>query len=111
LARIKGFRGNRASKKTKKIWGFARRPRGRDLTSRPIFHYSCVPLFTIQNEFRYEIVRKIFEGGMGVVYEAEQHGSREFRQARRHQDHPPELRRARRCSSRISSARPSSSPT
>jgi serine/threonine-protein kinase len=37
-----------------------------------------VPLFTIQNEFRYEIVRKIFEGGMGIVYEAEQHGSRNF---------------------------------
>ena len=35
-------------------------------------------LFTIQNEFRYEIVRKIFEGGMGVVYEAEQYGAREF---------------------------------
>ena len=35
-------------------------------------------LFTIQNEFRYEIVRKIFEGGMGVVYEAEQHGARDF---------------------------------
>lgn len=35
-------------------------------------------LFTIQNEFRYEIVRKIFEGGMGVVYEAEQHGTRDF---------------------------------
>lgn len=35
-------------------------------------------LFTIQNEFRYEIVRKIFEGGMGVVYEAEQRGAREF---------------------------------
>jgi len=37
-----------------------------------------VPLFTIQNEFRYEIVRKIFEGGMGIVYEAEQLGAREF---------------------------------
>ena len=37
-----------------------------------------VALFTIQNEFRYEIVRKIFEGGMGVVYEAEQHGARGF---------------------------------
>jgi len=37
-----------------------------------------VALFTIQNEFRYEIVRKIFEGGMGVVYEAEQHGARDF---------------------------------
>ena len=35
-------------------------------------------LFTINNEFRYEIVRKIFEGGMGIVYEAEQLGSREF---------------------------------
>jgi len=37
-----------------------------------------VALFTIQNEFRYEIVRKIFEGGMGIVYEAEQHGTRQF---------------------------------
>ena len=35
-------------------------------------------LFTIQNEFRYEVVRKIFEGGMGIVYEAEQQGAREF---------------------------------
>jgi serine/threonine protein kinase len=35
-------------------------------------------LFTIQSEFRYEIVRKVFEGGMGVVYEAEQHGTRNF---------------------------------
>src|SRR6266581_7703048 len=37
-----------------------------------------MPLFTIQDEFRYEIVRKIFEGGMGIVYEAEQRGAREF---------------------------------
>jgi len=37
-----------------------------------------VALFTIQNEFRYEIVRKIYEGGMGVVYEAEQLGARGF---------------------------------
>jgi eukaryotic-like serine/threonine-protein kinase len=37
-----------------------------------------VALFTIQNEFRYEVVRKIFEGGMGVVYEAEQLGNRDF---------------------------------
>jgi serine/threonine protein kinase len=37
-----------------------------------------VALFTIQNEFRYEVVRKIFEGGMGVVYEAEQRGTRDF---------------------------------
>jgi len=37
-----------------------------------------VPLFTIQSDFRYEITRKIFEGGMGVVYEADQHGARDF---------------------------------
>lgn len=35
-------------------------------------------LFTLENEFRYEVVRKIFEGGMGIVYEAEQHGARQF---------------------------------
>jgi len=35
-------------------------------------------LFAIQSEFRYEIVRKLFEGGMGVVYEAEQNGARGF---------------------------------
>src|SRR5882724_6082279 len=44
----------------------------------PIQHHRHVALFTIQNEFRYDIVRKIFEGGMGIVYEAEQHGAREF---------------------------------
>jgi eukaryotic-like serine/threonine-protein kinase len=37
-----------------------------------------VALFSIQCEFRYEIVRKIFEGGMGIVYEAEQLGARGF---------------------------------
>ena len=37
-----------------------------------------MPLFTIQSEFNYDVVRKIFEGGMGVVYEAEQHGARNF---------------------------------
>jgi len=37
-----------------------------------------VSLFTIQNDFRYAVVRKIFEGGMGIVYEAEQHGARDF---------------------------------
>jgi eukaryotic-like serine/threonine-protein kinase len=37
-----------------------------------------VTLFSIQNEFRYDIVRKIFEGGMGIVYEAEQRGARDF---------------------------------
>ena len=35
-------------------------------------------LFTIQSDYRYEIVRKIFEGGMGIVYEAQQHGARNF---------------------------------
>jgi serine/threonine-protein kinase len=35
-------------------------------------------LFTIHSDFRYEIVGKIFEGGMGIVYEAEQHGARDF---------------------------------
>ena len=35
-------------------------------------------LFTIQNEFHYRIVRQIVEGGMGVVYEAEQIGTRDF---------------------------------
>src|SRR6202044_561888 len=35
-------------------------------------------LFTIQSDFRYEIVRKIFEGGMGIVFEAEQHGALDF---------------------------------
>jgi serine/threonine-protein kinase len=35
-------------------------------------------LFTIQCSFRYEIVRKIFEGGMGIVYEAEQYGASGF---------------------------------
>jgi serine/threonine-protein kinase len=37
-----------------------------------------VALFSIQNEFRYDIVRKIFEGGMGIVYEAEQLGASGF---------------------------------
>ncbi len=35
-------------------------------------------LFTIQSDYRYDVVRKIFEGGMGVVYEAEQRGMRDF---------------------------------
>ncbi|MFN0067480.1 MAG: serine/threonine-protein kinase [Limisphaerales bacterium] len=33
---------------------------------------------TLSGTFRYEIVRTIFEGGMGIVYEAEQHGARDF---------------------------------
>lgn len=35
-------------------------------------------LFSIKDDFRYDIVRKIFEGGMAVVYEAEQHGAKQF---------------------------------
>ncbi|HEY3863934.1 MAG TPA: serine/threonine-protein kinase [Verrucomicrobiae bacterium] len=35
-------------------------------------------LFTIQSDFRYEITRKIVEGGMGIVYEAQQMGARNF---------------------------------
>ena len=35
-------------------------------------------LFSIDADVRYDIVRKIFEGGMGIVYEAEQHGTRKF---------------------------------
>src|SRR5437870_10982673 len=35
-------------------------------------------LFTIHGDLRYDIVRKIFEGGMGIVYEAEQQGARNF---------------------------------
>jgi eukaryotic-like serine/threonine-protein kinase len=35
-------------------------------------------LFTIRSDFRYDIVRKIYEGGMGIVYEAEQYGAKDF---------------------------------
>src|SRR2546425_11761666 len=35
-------------------------------------------LFTIHSDLRYDIGRKIFEGGMGIVYEAEQHGASQF---------------------------------
>ena len=35
-------------------------------------------LFSIQTTFRYEVIRKIAEGGMGLVYEAEQLGAHGF---------------------------------
>src|SRR6266496_5960067 len=35
-------------------------------------------LFSIENQFRYAVVRKLYEGGMGIVYEAEQLGTRQF---------------------------------
>jgi eukaryotic-like serine/threonine-protein kinase len=41
-------------------------------------HREVASLFTIECGFRYEVTRKIFEGGMGIVYEAEQHGARDF---------------------------------
>jgi eukaryotic-like serine/threonine-protein kinase len=40
--------------------------------------HPAVALFTIQNELRYEIVRQLYEGGMGIVYEAEQLGASGF---------------------------------
>jgi serine/threonine-protein kinase len=35
-------------------------------------------LFTIQSDFHYDILRKLSEGGMGIVYEGEQKGARGF---------------------------------
>jgi hypothetical protein len=29
-----------------------------------------VTLFTVKNHFRYDIIRGIFEGGMGVIHDA-----------------------------------------
>jgi eukaryotic-like serine/threonine-protein kinase len=43
-----------------------------------MLHHARVALFTIENQFRYEIVRKLYEGGMGIVYEAEQLGTHDF---------------------------------
>jgi serine/threonine-protein kinase len=37
-----------------------------------------MPLFTIEDRFSYRVVRKIYEGGMGIVYEAEQLGVNQF---------------------------------
>src|SRR5436309_3547509 len=35
-------------------------------------------MFSIDSDLRYQVIRKIYEGGMGIVYEAEQHGTRNF---------------------------------
>ena len=35
-------------------------------------------LFSINSDTKYDIVRKLYEGGMGIVYEAEQQGTRDF---------------------------------
>lgn len=35
-------------------------------------------LLTLEAGCRYDLVRKLYSGGMGVVYEAEQHGARNF---------------------------------
>jgi len=37
-----------------------------------------VSLFTIQSEFRYEILQLVHQGTMGAVYEAQQHGAQDF---------------------------------
>src|SRR5580658_10105937 len=51
---------------------------GLDLSGQVFNITRMAALFTIQSDFRYEIVRKIFEGGMGIVYEAQQQGARNF---------------------------------
>jgi hypothetical protein len=49
-----------------------------DLPGHSLNITTVAALFSINSELRYEIVRKIFEGGMGIIYEAEQHGARNF---------------------------------
>jgi serine/threonine protein kinase len=73
---FKTFREARARRKSfgAKIDG----QQGLDLSAQLSNMPPMAVLFTIQSDFRYEVVRKIFEGGMGIVYEAEQHGARNF---------------------------------
>lgn len=65
---------------------------------------------TITNECRYEIVRQLHEGGMGVVYEAIQHGARGFQKRVAIKIVRPQLADSP-DSSRTSSAKLASSPT
>jgi len=66
--------------KYKYFHDFGRRPNQRklDLNQGSSNITAMAALFTIQGDLRYDIVRKIYEGGMGIVYEAEQHGARQF---------------------------------
>jgi serine/threonine-protein kinase len=48
------------------------------LKERSLTISAMAELFTIDSDFRYEVVRQIYEGGMGIVYEALQHGARNF---------------------------------
>ena len=74
---LKAFSRGVQAKNIKKLHGFLSPSAGLDFADGfPTIRR--VALFTIQSDFRYEVVRKIFEGGMGVVYEAEQHGARNF---------------------------------
>lgn len=49
-----------------------------DLLPRSHNMLSVPGLFSVHSDVRYEIVRELFQGGMGTVYEAEQHGARGF---------------------------------
>jgi eukaryotic-like serine/threonine-protein kinase len=81
VSAIKTSGGSRASRKLFFGGSFFRAPKGQhelDLSGQLSNIPAMAALFTIQSDFRYEIVRKIFEGGMGIVYEAQQQGARNF---------------------------------